>query len=72
MDFIAMYFVTDIFGNPELLKELSQNFDNLAPITFDYQNAENVDHITEKIKNFYFEGLPIISNDSILPLTDVS
>jgi hypothetical protein len=65
--------IVAIFGVPGLFEELSTDFDTLAPITFDYQNSDDPDKITNAIKHFYFGGENVFSSEKhVQNLTDVS
>jgi len=66
--------VLAIIRNPELLKDLNEKWDRLAPIAIAYELNPNlksrVDQVSKLIHQFYFNGNPI-TPDGELNLTNL-
>lgn len=61
-----------MFERTHLIDEFNGNFTRLAPFVFFYEEiATDKDHVTRRIKDFYFKN-NTITNSSQTELTDVS
>ncbi|XP_063223685.1 venom carboxylesterase-6-like [Bacillus rossius redtenbacheri] len=60
-----------IYASQELVAQLNNNFDHVAPISMFYgQTSPKVDEVSQKIRKFYFGNNPI-NNDTVFSVVDM-